>query len=232
LLKVLSFLQSILRGVSVYERRAGGMRFSPSYRYESYHSQSRFRPMEVTTRSLWTLIHGMGFGALYLLAGSGALVALYRSDSTELPAQNKSGHKCFLGIYLVTMAALAWLTVLTGTYIIYPWYRAAAPVGATNLADFPRALLLSSPATKQWHLIGMEWKEHVAWIVPIAITMAAFIAIRYARDLRDHPQLRFALRGFVAASLVAAAIAGFFGAMLDKNAPVEGGDTIHLVQGE
>jgi len=24
--------------------------------------------MEITTRSLWTLIHGMGFGALYLLA--------------------------------------------------------------------------------------------------------------------------------------------------------------------
>ena len=34
--------------------------------------------MEITTRSLWTLIHGMGFGALYLLAGSGAIVALYR----------------------------------------------------------------------------------------------------------------------------------------------------------
>ena len=27
-------------------------------------------------------------------------------------------------------------------------------------------------------------------------------------------------------------IAGFFGAMLDKNAPVEGGQTIRLVQGE
>ena len=29
--------------------------------------------MEITTRALWTLIHGMGFGALYLLACSGAL---------------------------------------------------------------------------------------------------------------------------------------------------------------
>ena len=27
-------------------------------------------------RGLWTLIHGMGFGALYLLACSGALVEL------------------------------------------------------------------------------------------------------------------------------------------------------------
>ena len=34
--------------------------------------------MEITARGLWTLIHGMGFGALYLLACSGAIVELYR----------------------------------------------------------------------------------------------------------------------------------------------------------
>ena len=32
--------------------------------------------MEITTRGLWTLIHGMGFGGLYLLACSGAIVEL------------------------------------------------------------------------------------------------------------------------------------------------------------
>ena len=130
------------------------------------------------------------------------------------------------------MAALAWLTVLSGTYIVYPWYRAAPPAGAAHLTAFPRSLLLSNPATKQWHLIGMEWKEHVAWLVPIAVTMAAFIAIKYARDLKHSPPLRTALYGFVATSLFAAGVAGFFGAMLDKNAPVDGGQTIRLVQGE
>ena len=34
--------------------------------------------MEITTRSLLTLIHGMGFGALYPMACSGALVELHR----------------------------------------------------------------------------------------------------------------------------------------------------------
>lgn len=189
--------------------------------------------MDITTRSLWTLIHGMGFGALYLLACSGALALLYLRFSTDAQMQTHPSPASdrFLGIYLTVMAALAWLTVLSGTYIIYPWYRAAAPVGTANLAAYPRALLLSHPATKQWHLIGMEWKEHVAWLVPIAITMAAFIAIRYARDLRNHPQLRNALHGFLVLSLLAAGIAGFFGAMLDKNAPVDGGQEIQLVQG-
>jgi hypothetical protein len=185
--------------------------------------------MEFTTRSLWTLIHGMGFGALYLLAGSGAIVALSSRYGTDASSQSVTGGDRFLGIYLAVMAALSWLTVLTGTYIIYPWYRATPPAGSTNLAAFPRALLLSHPATRQWHMVGMEWKEHVAWIVPIAITMAAFIAIKYAGDLRYHLQLRNALRGFVVISLLAAGIAGFFGAMLDKNAPVEGGQTIQLV---
>jgi hypothetical protein len=174
----------------------------------------------------------MGFGALYLLAVSAAIALLYQRVSANAPATVPLKADRFLGIYLSIMAALAWLTVLTGTYIVYPWYRATPPSGSVNLTAFPRALLLSHPATKQWHLIGMEWKEHVAWLVPITITAAAVVAIRYARDLKHHPQLRSALLGFTAVSLFAAGIAGFFGAMLDKNAPVDGGQTIHLVQGE
>ena len=77
--------------------------------------------------------------------------------------------------YSIVMAVLAWLTVLTGAYIIYPWYRAVPPPGTANLAAFPQRLLLSSPATIGWHSIGMEWKEHVAWLVPISITMAAAV---------------------------------------------------------
>ena len=188
--------------------------------------------MEITTHSLWTLVHGMGFGALYLLAGTGAIALLYQRFAADGYTQASRGSDRFLGIYLTAMAALAWLTVLSGTYIIYPWYRATPPPATTNLLAYPRALLLSHPATKQWHLVGMEWKEHVAWLVPIAISMAAFLAIKYARDLRTHSQLRTALSGFVILSLLAAGIAGFFGAMLDKNAPVDGGPTIQLVQGE
>ena len=187
--------------------------------------------MEITTRSLWTLIHGMGFGGLYLLAGSGAITSLYRRNATGAQALTAPGSGRFLGIYLTVMAVLAWLAVLTGTYVIYPWYRAAAPDHTMDLSGYPRALLLSNPATTQWHSIGMEWKEHVAWIVPIAITMAAAVAIKYAREFQNHPQLRAAVQGFILTSLFAAGIAGVFGAMLDKAAPVEGGPTINSVHG-
>ena len=86
--------------------------------------------MEMTTRGIWTMVHGMGFGALYLLACSFAIVELYRRYkpqffAAEFPLRTKN----FLGRWLSWMAVVAWITVLTGAYVIYPWYRAVPPVG-------------------------------------------------------------------------------------------------------
>jgi hypothetical protein len=187
--------------------------------------------MEMTARGLWTLVHGMGFGALYLLACSGALVEIWRRYSPRATAPVTAWDAMFLRVYLVLMSALAWLTVLTGTYVIYPWYRAAAPTGTTQLAAYPQRLLMSSPSTIAWHSIGMEWKEHVAWLAPIAVTMAAGVAVRYGRALGNHPLLRRALVCFLLVSFLAAGIAGFFGAMLNKNAPVAGGTVFHWAEG-
>jgi hypothetical protein len=137
----------------------------------------------------------------------------------------------FLGGWLAVMAIIAWITVLTGAYIIYPWYRAVPAGGAIALKAFPQALLKSNPSTIGWHAIGMEWKEHVAWIAPISSTMAASVFLRYRRYLTNYPQLRAAVLTFVLVSFASAGIAGFFGAELNKHAPVEGGGTIKLMQG-
>jgi hypothetical protein len=188
--------------------------------------------MEITMRGLFTSIHGMGFGALYLLACSGALVELYRRYAPNSAMPANIGDASFLKTYLISMTVIAWLAVLSGTYVIYPWYRAAPPAGVIDLADFPQRLLQSNPDTAAWHSIGMEWKEHVAWLTPISITMAAVVFIQYGRRLRNIPQLRNAVLGFTLASFLAAGIAGFFGAMLNKHAPVEGGPTIHILSGE
>ncbi len=188
--------------------------------------------MEITTRSLWTLIHGMGFGALYLLACSGMLFELCRLTSSATPSEPTPTQLRFLKIYFIKMVMLAWAAVLTGAYVIYPWYRATPPPRTTDLSIFPQRLLMSSPTTIGWHSLGMEWKEHVAWFAPISITMVAFVFIRYGRDLKNHPQLRTAVLSFALASFVAAGIAGFFGAMINKYAPVQGGPTIQLSHGE
>ena len=188
--------------------------------------------MQVTVRELWTMVHGMGFGALYLLACSGALVELWRMTVGNGAGEMSVGQERFLKGYLLLMMVLAWGAVLTGAYVVYPWYRAVAPAGTVDLSGYPQRLLMHSAATSGWHSLGMEWKEHVAWFAPISITTVAFVFIKYGRDLRNHPQLRAAVLCFALASFVAAGIAGFFGAMLTKYAPVEGGSKIQLTHGD
>jgi hypothetical protein len=188
--------------------------------------------MEITTHDLLTVLHGMGFGALFMLAFSGALVELYRISAPGAPSSMSMREQKLLGFYLVAMVVLAWLTVFSGAYIVYPWYRAVPPAGAADLADYPRRLLLSSGKTSEWHNIGMEWKEHVAWLAPIAITMAAYVTMKYGRAIIQHRNMRIAVLGFTVAAFVATGVAGAFGAFLNKYAPTRGGKVIVLMHGE
>jgi hypothetical protein len=186
--------------------------------------------MEISFRDMITVLHGMGFGALFMLAFSGAIGVIYATAvvGPQWPG-SRSDNRMFR-FYLVGMAALAWLTTLSGAYVVYPWYRAAAPAGTTDLSGYPQLLLLSSPLTAGWHDIGMEWKEHIAWLAPIAMTMVAYVFIKYGPRLAFHRQMRNAVLGFTAVAFFAAAVAGAFGAFLAKYAPVRGGAEIILFQ--
>ena len=188
--------------------------------------------MEITTRDLLTVLHGMGFGALFMLAFSGALVELYRLSAPGPQPARSAREQTLLGAFLVAMVILAWLTVFSGTYIIYPWYRAVPPEGLTDLSDYPRRLLLSSGKTSEWHNIGMEWKEHVGFLAPIAMTMVAYVTMKYGRTIIQHRNMRVAVLGFAVAAFVATGIAGAFGAFLNKYAPLRGGEVIILMEGK
>jgi hypothetical protein len=183
--------------------------------------------MEITLRSVLTILHGMGFGALFLLAFSGAILELLRIGQGSAAPSNERA----IRIYLLAMTILAWLTVLTGAYIIYPWYRGVAPAGAVDLSSYPQVFLKSHPNTIGWHSLGMEWKEHVAWLAPISITMVTALFFHYGRQLRNHLALRRAALVFVTIAFFAAAAAGFSGAMINKYAPVQGGHVFHLRHG-
>lgn len=188
--------------------------------------------MEITSHDFWTVLHGMGFGALFMLAFSGALAELYRMSAPGVPASISAREQKVVSFYLVAMVILAWLTVFSGAYVIYPWYRAVPPAGVTDLAAYPRRLLLSSGRTSEWHNVGMEWKEHVAWLAPIAITMVAYVTMKYGRAIVQHRNLRTAVLGFAIAAFFATGVAGAFGAFLNKYAPIRGGTSIILMQGE
>jgi|PersoiStandDraft_1058852.scaffolds.fasta_scaffold66612_2 hypothetical protein len=83
--------------------------------------------MELTAHGVWTMVHGMGFGALYLLACSGAMVELWRHTSSSRGAPDRTADDTFLRVYLATMAVLA------------PWPTAISGSGARSRRSIPRA---------------------------------------------------------------------------------------------
>jgi hypothetical protein len=158
-------------------------------------------------------------GTLFLLAFGGGLAGLWSLRERLLTVEGVHERMPRLLIGTWVMAIVAWLTVITGTYIAYPWYRAPAPDGA-DLTDYPRNLLLSSESTAGWHELGMEWKEHVAWLAPLLATAVAFAVLYYGASLVRRGEIRNAIIVFFALAFAAAGIAGLFGAFITKAAPV------------
>lgn len=176
--------------------------------------------MSLSAREFWTVVHGMLLGALFLLAFAGGLAGLWSLRPEWVTAAGIQERLRRLRAGTWVMAAVAWLTVVTGTYIVYPWYRAKPPEGVTDLSPFPRSWLLANPTTAAWHTLGMEWKEHVSWLSPILATAVAYVVARYGSRLAVEPKLRQALLVLFVLAFLTAAVAGVFGAFLNKVAPI------------
>lgn len=169
--------------------------------------------MRLTGQEWWTLIHGMVLGGLFLLAFAGGLAELYGLKRGMVTAQGVAARMRRLKIGTTMMAVAAWGTVITGTWIVYPWYRAAVP-------GSPRSTLLADESTTGWHEFGMEWKEHIAWISPILATVVVFVVFYYGTNLIRHERVRRTSVTLFVLAFAFAAVAGLFGALITKVAPV------------
>jgi hypothetical protein len=175
--------------------------------------------MTLTGREIWAVIHGMALGSLFLLAYAGGLAELINLGHqwTTESGIAKRVRRLMVGTWV--MAVVAWLTVITGTYIVYPWYRAKLPAGA-DLNMYPKELLISKATTAGWHNFGMEWKEHVAWLAPILATAVAYMVTRAGDRLAKDEEMRRAVIVLFSVAFFAAAVAGLFGAFINKAAPI------------
>ena len=187
--------------------------------------------MSLTERELWTVIHGMCLGALFLLSFSGGLAELWsmRGELVHAAGIDKCVRRLIVGTWV--MAIVAWLTVISGTYVVYPWYRAAPPKQAAasqpmqsmekvDLTQYPKAYLVANPKTAAWHSFGMEWKEHVAWLAPLLATVVAFAVVRFGKQLSENRTARYTVISLFFLSFAIAGIAGVLGALITKAAPL------------
>ena len=74
--------------------------------------------MHITDRELWTLVHGMGFGALYLLAFAGGIAGLYSLRTKLVTVEGILDRVSRLRWGSAVMAVCVWLTVIVGTLFI------------------------------------------------------------------------------------------------------------------
>lgn len=163
--------------------------------------------LAITWRAFWLIVH-LAIGAVFIHGFVEAALGL----------RARAGYRPMAAIGGWTVAIVAWITVVTGTWIVYPWYRAKPPAGA-DVANYPQAYLVANPSLAGWHEFGMEWKEHVGWITPIIATAVAFVIFRYGPQLVREARIRRALITLLVVAFGAALVAGGLGALINKMAP-------------
>lgn len=169
--------------------------------------------MHLTNREIWALAHGLLIGGPFLLAFTGALVALVGLRADYLTAEGIRDRVAQLRIGAIVMAVMAWAIVLTGTWVLLPWYSEETP-------DSPRSILLSDASTRQWHEFADVWKTHVAFMSPILATAAAALVVYYGRALaRDRTVRNIVLALFLGAFAVSS-LAALIGSLVARAAPL------------
>ena len=172
-----------------------------------------------TGRSLWTMVHGIGLGGGAMMGLAAALFYLYAarvSDGSDWRAASRA-----LARLTVFTAALLWLTVLIGTYIVFPPYRMPPPAGVADLSQFPRALVLANPDTAWLHTFAMESKEHMPWIAAMLATAVAFVSVRDRSRLLGEASVRRMAIALLAISFVLIAFVSLMGVFVNKAAPLQ-----------
>jgi hypothetical protein len=175
--------------------------------------------MLFTDRSIWTMVHGIGLGGGALMGLAAALFYLYAARLPGGPVA-PPGARAFAAVTVLT-ALLLWLTLLVGTYIIFPPYRVTPPAGTALLGEFPRALVLANPNTVWLHAFAMESKEHMPWIASMLTTAVAFVAVRYRSRMLQHPSLRSMSMALLGISFALVAFVSLMGVFINKVAPLE-----------
>jgi len=166
----------------------------------------------LTSKELFLLLH-LGLGIAFIHGFAGGIATLVDRTTSRLAETRRKAQVRAASTLL--MAGALWGSVISGTWRVYPGYRAEPPEGASTLA-YPKAELMAGGDLAFWHHFGMEWKEHVAWLTPFLATAVAFVAIRYGRRvMRDAPIRSSLIRLFTVAALASVVAAGL-GAAINK----------------
>jgi hypothetical protein len=167
--------------------------------------------MNLSTQEFWLMAH-LGMGVVFLHASAGGVGTLLVPAASRVRTWIRSASTS-------AFAVVAWLTVVSGTWLVYPGYRAEPPPGAEDVSAYPKAALIAEGETELWHTFAMEWKEHVGWLTPFLATAVAYTVLRHGELVRRDDRLRRALAVLFVLAVATAVIAASAGAFINKVAP-------------
>ena len=169
----------------------------------------------MTTGEFWFLFH-LAVGVAFVHGSVGGITTLLERS---FPGLSDPRLRHVIRVWsTVLMAVAVWLAAITGTWLVYPGYRAEAPAGAA-LAAYPKQWLLARGDLAWWHNFGMEWKEHIGWLAPFLASAVAFSVTRYRTLVTEDGEVRQLLMRVFAIATVAAVVAAGLGAAVNAIAP-------------
>lgn len=174
-----------------------------------------------TDRSLWTMIHGIVLSGSALMALSAAIFSLRMLHAGKASDSVTNIQSRYMMSLTVFMSVMLWLTVIVGTYITFPPYRALPPEGLINLSMYPKAMLQANSTTLWLHSFAMESKEHVPWIASILSTAVAFISIRYRSLIISDDKLNALATWLLGICFLLVSYAAILGVFVNKVAPLD-----------
>jgi hypothetical protein len=169
--------------------------------------------MDLTTREIWALVHGLVIGGPFLLAFTAVLVSLHGLRAELLTAAGVRERVAQLRVAGGVMALMSWTIVAIGTWVLLPWYRDESP-------DSPRSILISDPDTRQWHEFADVWKTHVAFMAPILATTAAALVVYYGRALAHDRTIRNLVLALFLGAFAVSSLAALIGSLVTRVAPI------------
>lgn len=169
--------------------------------------------MELSTREIWALVHGLVIGGPLLLAFAAVLVSLHGLRAELLTPDGVRERVAQLRLGTAAMAVMSWAIVAIGTWVLLPWYREDSP-------ESPQSILLSDSATRQWHEFADVWKTHVAFMAPILATAAATLVAYYGGALARDRTARSVVLALFAGAFAVASLAALIGSLVTRAAPI------------
>ena len=166
------------------------------------------------------MLHGivLGGGAMLGLGAALYTLAATRVPHAEVAALRQGRSFAWLTVFI---AVALWLTIIVGTYVSFPPYRATPPEGLADLSDYPRSLLLANPGTAWLHSFAMEVKEHMPWIAAMLATSVAFVTMRHGEVALHDRSLRRLTTVLLAICFMLVAIVALLGILVNKVAPLD-----------